>query len=118
MKNKITKRESNLIGFVILIVAIVLSVLIFNNKEEPKIKVPIAEKEVSIVEREFKAGFIEGCTEDNLISYSVCNCAYNKMINHYGFNKLLELSLEYIETEELPAKTIDFLVECENETWK
>ena len=87
---------------------IILLIIGMASPEEKMVSVPITED----VLVDFKSGFIEGCVEDGSVSYQACNCAYNELYKEYGSDGLIELSANYLKTEQLPERAIDVILKC------
>ncbi len=61
----------------------------------------------------FKDSFMIGCMEDGWIEYKTCECMYNSLLNQLGEEGLIDLSLEVLETGEIPkAISSKMLNEC------
>ena len=79
----------------VLMVVFIIGVLIGTpSKIEPEPPVP----------SELKEFFIEGCMDEGA-NYTYCNCTYSKIINDYGEEALIEMSLQ-IEGDGLSQKNL------------
>ena len=92
-----------LITSVLVIVAVLLLVAaLFTFTSEKKASEDTPKTDI------FKTSFVNGCLDgfgDMEGKEAICDCAYGKLINHYGEKGVLELALEY-EGEELPDEVL------------
>jgi hypothetical protein len=87
---------------------IILMIIGLTAKDEEMINVPITS-----TSQEFREGFMEGCIGDDA-TYQECDCAYTKLENKYGTQGILDLSAEYIKTEQIPADAVAEILVCFN----
>ncbi len=87
------------------VVGIVVIIIILSGKENT-VYVPNNDTQA-----EFKQGFMEGCMGEDA-SYGECSCMYDGMLAEYGFSKLIKVSAEYAETNELPEAVVDIALIC------
>lgn len=100
IKNKMNKTQK------IVIAIIVAGLLIgggiwLGTKKEKMVTIPLDKTEIST--NIMKDSYMEGCMGEDSTSYALCNCTYNSLINNYGKEKVIELSVDYLNTEEIPA---------------
>ena len=87
-----------------IVLSVVLTVAVLNiSKEEAMITVPIEEPTVSMVD--YKESFIGGCIGEDA-SYSFCSCAYDSLLNQLGEEGVIDLSMNYLKTEQIPEKVM------------
>jgi hypothetical protein len=75
----------------------------FTNKEEKMLTIPLDKTDNGM--SVYKDSFMEGCMEESA-TYSTCNCYYNSLLNQLGEDGLLEVSLNYAQTEQFPAEVL------------
>jgi hypothetical protein len=66
--------------------------------------------ETKIIET-MKEGFIDGCISEDA-TYSYCSCSYDKLMDAWGVDKFVTVSIQYEETGELPDGTINLISQC------
>ena len=109
MKKTLVIAGSILLGFIILVIGLAL-ISGNDTKKVETVKVPHASLYENTIEDEFKDGFIEGCAEEGA-TVAQCTCSYNLLIDELGFDGVMNMSIEYINTEELPLKLLSQIVE-------
>lgn len=83
----------------------------FNMNEDNMVKMSFPEKETkSNFNNEFKDEFVKGCNSEGG-SYTECACMYDSMIDQVGFDGMIDMSINYLETEELPMDVMTEAVE-------
>ena len=92
----------------VLVVFGILIVIGLVNQKEDIVSVPLTEDTLN----NFKTGFMNECVKDDSTSYETCNCAYNELLKEYGSEGLIGLSVEYLQTQELPTRAINAVVKC------
>ena len=90
--------------------AIAGAIIFSNQPDEKMIHVPI-ENNVDLKE-EFEQGFMEGCVGDDVSAISSCSCMYDGALEVYGFDKFVDISIEYAQTEQIPASFEDVVANC------
>ena len=68
------------------------------------IKTPVYSKD------EFKQAYMEGCMEEG--TYEYCSCTYDYILDKHGLDKFLDISVEYMKTEELPDEMWEAVKHC------
>lgn len=97
-------QKETLKGIIIAVVVTLLAVVFINSvvsKNEEMVKVPINDFTSGVDRNSFEDGFIEGCVEEGA-TYSECDCMWNSVITQLGFDGVVEMTLDYLRTEELP----------------
>ena len=99
--------EKVALGLVLVIaLCLIFGSIIANN--EKSVYVPIENKsEIAI---DVKSNFIEGCVEDGDASYTLCVCAYNSLRSQLGDEGIIDLSLDYLKTEQIPEKVVEKMI--------
>jgi hypothetical protein len=94
-KNNMEKETKLAIGIIIAGLLVGVGVWLSGTKEE-MITIPLATTQDT-----FKEDFMSGCTEEG--TYENCNCYYNSLVNRLGKEGLVNLSLNYMQTEQISA---------------
>jgi len=87
---------------------VIIMIIGLATPEEKMVSMPIEGDTMA----SFKADFIAGCTEDETSSYYQCNCAYNELEKEYGKDGLLDMSIDYLKTEQFPERAISVILKC------
>jgi hypothetical protein len=90
----------------VVIAGLLIGGAIMFNKKEKMVTVPI-EGNISDT---YKDNFMEGCISDTS-TYADCNCYYNSLERQIGKENMLQFSLDYIETEQIPEKVLTRVIE-------
>lgn len=105
-------KKENLIAILIVVIGILIVLVITKTslfKKEKMITVPLDTDTVGI---NFRENFIVGCTQSGEATYKFCSCAYNRMEQEYGEDGMIDLSLNYLKTEQLPEKIEELVLPC------
>jgi len=107
-KNKESISGVSVIVIAIIIVGAILFTALRPEKEE-MISVPYATSDINMVG--FQSSFIEGCAEEggDIVE---CSCYYEELYKAYGAKGILNLSADYLKTEQLPAKAFEVVSKC------
>jgi hypothetical protein len=107
------KKENILKGVVIGIVACVIFILggLMLSSNESVQEVTQDKPEQSKV---FKEEYMKGCITEGA-TYAYCDCTYDFMENKVGYKKLVELSIEFMETNKLPDIMLEAVSVCLSE---
>jgi len=62
----------------------------------------------------FKQSYVENCTMSSGME-DYCKCTYDYMVDKYGEEGLIDISIDYYRTEELPEEIYDAAKECISE---
>jgi hypothetical protein len=92
-----------LIGFIVLLIDI------GNDPVEEVLPSPSPES----ISESFRDAYIEGCNEDGLY-LEYCSCTYSYLDTRTSDRELMNLSLDYIETDILPEVMVEALLFCED----
>lgn len=93
------------------IVVFAITVAAMSNKKEDKmITIPL--ETPTTVSDTFKTGFVEGCMDGVASKYSSCTCMYNVLEKDLGTQGLLDMSLEYTKTQQIPERLIGVVAPC------
>lgn len=60
----------------------------------------------------FKDNFIEGCLEKDTSKYTLCSCMYDKLEENLGVQGVMDMSLEYLKTNQLPTNVFSIIAPC------
>lgn len=55
--------------------------------------------------KEFEGDFVLGCTEEGG-TYTECRCMYDSLINQLGFDGVVNMSMNYLNTGQMPTKVL------------
>ena len=91
----------------IVVIFVILLIIGLTAKDE-MVSVPI-EDNVNI----FKEEFVGGCVGEGS-TYQSCACAYDLLEKDMGQDGIINMSLEYVKTEKLPAKAVELVTPCFN----
>lgn len=89
-----------ILGTIVAVIGILMIIGMVAEKNET-VRVPIENKDSS-----FRDNFIVGCMDGDKSEESNCSCYYDSMFRQIGLDGIIELSVDYIETEELPSKVL------------
>lgn len=89
---------------------IILIVVGLTMEDGETVSVPI-DKPISTDMSVFKHEFIAGCNEDGS-AYGNCACAYDVLVEDMGEQGVLDMSVEYLKTEKLPARAVELVMPC------
>jgi len=98
MKNSIVTVSATVLGFII---GYFLVILITGGFKEETVFVPLD----TDTNTEMKDGFMIGCMEEG--TKEDCTCYYNSVLGQLGYDGLIDLSTDYLKTEQIPTKVID-----------
>lgn len=98
--------KTNIIALLSAVIIIGGLYLIINN-EKKMVTIPVDTVTTNTV---FKDSFMEGCIEDG--TYTTCNCMYDKLELAYGKSGLVDMSIEYLQTNKLPKKALEAAMVC------
>ena len=67
----------------------------------PRPEAPISDLST---QREFEESFLEGCNGevDGIEVY--CQCAWDYLERNYGYNRIMEITVDYVTTGDIPAE--------------
>jgi hypothetical protein len=58
----------------------------------------------------YRDSFVEGCSEDGDATYKECACMYDSLEDRYGFDFILDFSVDVLEGKELTNRQTDRLM--------
>lgn len=93
-----------------IVIAIIIAGLLIGGgiwlgtKKTKMVKIPL-ENKTEITTDVFKDSYMEGCMGEDT-NYALCNCSYNSLLNQMGKEKLVEFSVDYLNTNEMPAPVL------------
>ncbi len=61
---------------------------------------------------DFKLSFIEGCTENEVLTYIQCSCMYDFISRKYGMDGLMDMAKEYTQTGTISDYYMDGVMEA------
>ena len=89
---------------VLVIAATIIGVTyLITNKPEKMINVPLESS--TMTTDVYKDGYMEGCVSD-AATYTFCSCSYDSLIKRLGKEGLLKMSLDYLQTEQIPESVL------------
>lgn len=95
-----------------IVIAIIVAGLLIGGgiwlatRKEEVVKIPLEDK-TEVANNVLKDSYMTGCMEGNEVTYTFCDCTYNSLINQMGKEKVIEMSVDYSETSEIPASVIE-----------
>jgi len=98
------KTYEKVIAGIALVVILVFVIGASEKEEEKMITIPIETESLST--SKFENDFMEGCMGEDSTSYAMCSCAYNSIHNELGDDGIVELSVNYLKTEQIPEKVM------------
>lgn len=104
MKNT---QQNATIGAVIAVI-VILGLAVYFTEQDTKIE-PVAQK------TDFKEVFMSGCLEAGSDLYAYCSCTYDKLEKDLGISGLIDVSIKYDETGELPKEVFPAMSSCANQ---
>ena len=114
------KRNSNTFNTVIVTLFVVFILMWsygthLNNKEAEALKIQEQKKEMTSkfkADSDFRLSFMEGCTDENVLTFSQCDCMYDFILDQYGSGGMIDIAKEYAETGTISDKYTDGIFEA------
>lgn len=106
-----------------LFLAVAISVIVLGvpflfsntNKKEEKVEPHKVDRAIQLTEPRddsTKELYMDGCVQDGVANTSYCACTYDEMIQRGGTSGLIDASIEYNRTGELPDSMLEVVRDC------
>ena len=96
-----------------IIIGIVFVLLVFyliGSRNNPKVNYS-APSQTDNVQSEFKQAYMEGCIEEGG-NNRYCDCTWQFLLDEYGFYRILDISTDYLKTNEIPEELNKAVKHC------